>query len=352
MNRTVARSSPSSTRLPALGGVPEKQKGILMIMSRYLAAIGLTLFCFAPPASGAIYFSLNYDSPAIDGNITPDDILVGGPVVLIPGTSLGLQDDFNQNGEYIGDNLNALSFGRDAVPSPARFSVDRLSRGLPGTAVEGQVKPGGQEDPLLEEAAGDVFESLPPTGDNRVYLDERDLGLTPGRFGDDLDALSLLPPGDRIYFSIDAFSPSNDAGGGTRAGDIFLNSISDVFASGVSDIGLDPFDDLDALSLSDLVNPGVLDPGIDEAWFSISSGSPSADIFLGGFAPGDVLYTDFTGSFRLWASAADLGLAGLDELDAFATASPVPEPATLCIWVLAGSLLLGFRRTRATHRDA
>ena len=121
-------------------------------------------------------------------------------------------------------------------------------------------------------------------------------------------------------------------------------------------------DDLDALILSDLalkqmpegqiiawMPDGVLNPGLDEALFSLAAGSPS----LGAaFSPGDVFYTDFQGSFSLWVSAAQLGLLAADELNALDTmphpegGPPIPEPGTLVLVLLSGVGLLGRRAGR------
>lgn len=96
------------------------------------------------------------------------------------------------------------------------------------------------------------------------------------------------------------------------------------FAFGEAHIGLDPADDIDALLLNDTFEPGVLNPGIDQALFSLSSFSPNTlTSGTGVFSPGDILFTDFMGDFSLWAFASDIGLRDDDELNALT----VPEPA-------------------------
>ena len=170
------------------------------------------------------------------------------------------------------------------------------------------------------------------TGDNHVLFDAQELNLTGG---DDMDALTRTL-GANVCFSIDANSASIAAG--VSANDIFINNITSLFASGVADIGLNDSDDIDALSFNDEYQPGVLNPGIDSAYFSLSAQSPSS-------GPADLLFTDFSGSFSLWKSAADLGLAPGTELDALST----PEPASVFVWSFLGLLgaSISYRRCRA-----
>lgn len=278
-------------------------------------------------------FSIDPASPAIDGNITPDDVLVAGPTVHTQGRDLGLQDDFF-SGFY--DNLNALSYGQDPIMNPLFFSVDRVAVGLPGSDVHDQAKPG------VEEAAGDVYTTLPPFGSNSLFIDEQQLGLIPGFFGDDLDALELdSEPNPYTYFSVDYLSATvdwTDIWVSTGNGDI------EQYADGETQIGLLPEDDLDALALWDVFEPGTLNPGIDKALFSISTFSASAFTVV---SPADILFTDFTGNFSLWASAADIGLRFDDEVDALDT---VPEPATITLMAI-GFAGLGFHRYRLRRKN-
>jgi PEP-CTERM motif len=293
-------------------------------------------------------YSIDPASPAIDGNITPDDVLESGPVVHTQGSSLGLQDDFF-SGVY--DNLNALSYGQDPIMNPLFFSVDRVAVGLPGSDVHSQALPG------VEEAAGDVYTTLPPSGSNSLYIDEEQLGLMPGFFGDDLDALELdSEPNPYTYFSIDSLSATNFAMGGLD--DDILVSKADgsfkTYADGITDIGLLANDDIDALVLWDLNLNDQADPG-DLALFSLSTFSPSAFTFTGNsyvpglqgsLSPADILFTNFTGSFSLWASATDIGLDSYDEVDALDT---VPEPATITLMVI-GFAGFGFHRYRLRRK--
>lgn len=282
-------------------------------------------------------FAIDPASPSIDGNITPDDVLKTGPIVFQQGTGLGLQDNFFSG---VFDNLNALSYGQDPVtrPPPGKdlpiyFSVDRVAVGLPNTDVNLEAQPGN------EEASGDVFvtQFLGVSGTNRQFIDEEELGLVPGFFGDDLDALELdSEPSPYFYFSVDGLSVSldwTDLWASTGAGDVVQ------YADGEGQIGLLSDDDIDALILLDRNLDNKATPGVDLALFSLSTFSPSTFTFTGNtydpgvqgsLSPADILFTDFTGSFSLWAAAGDVGLRFDDELNALDT---IPEPATVALLV-------------------
>jgi hypothetical protein len=331
---------------PLLKGETMRSRDLLRHISPFLV-LGV-LFGSTVPAEGQTLttFSVDPASPSIDGSITPDDVLEPGPNVFIPGTALGLTDTFF-SGFF--DNLNALSYGRDPIQNPLYFSVDRVAIGLPGSAVNGESQGG--------DAAGDVYKTLPPFGSNQLVIDEEALGLIPGFFGDDLDALDLDTPSNPefVFFSVDFLSfPHLD-----HQDDILVNNIDSVYADGVSNIGIDNDDDLDALILWDVtvkedgtvipVPNGVLNPGYDMALFSLNTFSPSTFTFSGtdyipgvkGFlSPADILFTDFTGGFSLWASAPEIGLFPDDEVDALDTV-PVPESSSSIALIALGTLGAG-----------
>lgn len=315
-----------------------------MRLKSSLLGLCIVFFGFRPGFTEAVVFSIDQASPAIDGTITPDDVLVSGPNVSVAGSSLGLRDNFS-SGDF--DNLNVLSYGNNPIANPLFFSVDRVAVGLPGSSVNVEAQPG------KEEAAGDVFRSLPPLNSNSVFVDEQTLGLSPGFFGDDLDALELNSQTQRVYFSIDQLSSSNSFGAGSLANDVFLNDLTGVFASGETHIGLLESDDIDALALYDVFEPGILNPGIDKALFSLSTFSPSTFTYsgtsyvpgvIGSLSPADVLLTDFTGGFSLWAAAGEIGLRSDDEVDALSTRA-VPTPATLAL-LSFGLVGIGYQRRK------
>lgn len=306
----------------------------------FLTLAASTLLIYFP-AGATPLFSIDPASPSIDGNITPDDVLAPGPEVFIQGRDLGLQDSFSTG---IFDDLDALSFGQDPIHNPLFFSVDRVAIGRPGTDVFLQAQPG------MEEAHGDVYMSLPPSGSNRLVIDEEDLRLVEGFFGDDLNGLELDTNPPPVYFSIDFLSASNGTGAGILANDIFINKFPFIYAVGESDIGLHPQDDLDALAL---------DAAANRALFSLSPFSPSTFTFTGlsystcipgHMSPADICLTDFAGGFGPWAAAGDIGLLSDDNVDALDTQA-VPEPGTV---LLLGSGLVGlwvFRRRRHARAD-
>ncbi|MEX2318148.1 MAG: hypothetical protein WD669_13400 [Pirellulales bacterium] len=168
------------------------------------------------------------------------------------------------------------------------------------------------------------------------------------------------------YFSI---YPAEAAVAGVSSADLFLaaagtpGAIPVPFAPSLT-LGLDtlgphpivgtPFSDsVDALVMWDNGIDGTLEPGIDYALFSLGTGSASLGALAGLVNDSDVLFTDFTGLFAVYAPAGALGLLGdpaggffprpyvgiagpIDGLDALDVV-PIPEPASLVLatWTLA-----------------
>jgi hypothetical protein len=313
-------------------------------MRRMLATATVVVLGFPVPSGAASIlptFSIDPASPSIAGSVTPDDVLRNGRSVFIPGLSLGLLDAFALG---IFDNLDALSYGQDPIRNPLYFSVDRVAVGLPFTAVHEQSAPG------VESAAGDVYRAA---RGNALFVNEAKLGLVPGFFGDDLDALDFnRSPGPVAFFSIDSLSANDTFVGGLLSDDILVSTGTGsfgIYCDGVADIGLSPGDDLDAL---------VFDAAMNVALFSLSSFSPSTFTSSGnnyvpgakGFlSPADVLVTGCDGTFDLWAPAAALGLNADDELDALDTFAPVPEPALLHLVALGVLAVAGYRQRLKTR---
>jgi len=154
-----------------------------------------------------------------------------------------------------------------------------------------------------------------------------------------------------IYFSI---NPDEAAGAvGASAADIYVQTPAGwALFSAAGNLGLDLFglntDDVDALIMWDKGIEGELNPGVDYALFSLSPGSAS----LGNWnlSAADVFFTDFTGVFATYATAADLGLIGVggsglgdDNVDALEI---VPEPLTMLGVFLGVSGLAGYLKRR------
>jgi hypothetical protein len=232
-------------------------------------------------------------------------------------------------------------------------------------------------------------------------------GATTPAAVDDLDALEMTSPlfvdrdgdgmhGDEIFFTLDQFSPTITGGLAPFAvEDILvsrpqdpndsqfqLNPIGNFaqatkYADGITHIGLQAGDIIDALVLSDVtpviadplflpLTNGAVDAMFDEALFSLAPGSPTLSLFnllLGRtLSAADVFYTDFTGSYTLFATAEELGLLpggfGLgginlgrgDNLNALDIFVAVPEPAALALLLLGFGFLLALRPFRhAAH---
>lgn len=295
----------------------------------------LLLLAGLPCASACfLQFSVDALSPITQTGLGPGDILVGGHagvVVYQPGATLGLVGNAN---------LDAFSRGfYDWRAFDLLFSVDRQSTGLPGSAVNARLATG--------TVAADVFAVTLPTGANRLCQSAASLSLGPG---DNIDALEMGPGLMEAYFSVDrATAPPT-------AQDILFGAPflpAHLYADGISQIGLRMGDDLDAMILVDVGGDGWLQPGVDMALFSISPDSPSAfTAGLGGWiSPADILYTDFTGGFSLWASAGDIGLERTDNLDGLAL--DVPEPGAfypLSVLAVGGLLCRRLRKGLAARK--
>ncbi len=325
--------------------------------------------------------------PAMDGDILMPSPAGGG---FPPVVNTGLSPMYGGPVSY----LDAVGRNSDISPNKANrihlsFSVDRLTRGLPGTDVNRQA--------MLSQQPGDVFRTesafphpinfvgTPPAsfgyngplpipgivpGQNHLLFDESELGLTPfgvpgalvgpsnpgGPLGmashDNVDALNFQPfdrSGDLItdtwqYYSI---NPDQALITGFAPADIYdtppgaLPQLPPAMApfALANQLGLMEFeDDVDALIVwdqgqwggPDWGGPGA-EPMMDYALFSLSPGSTSLGQY--GLNPGDVFFTNFTGAFWTFASAQQVGLEEYFALELFdnidALEVLVPGDATL-----------------------
>ncbi len=258
------------------------------------------------------------------------------------------------------------------------FSVDRVTTGLAGD-VTIQANTGEQPADIfvssktfvspakfagtLPANAGYVGPlggaTSPGLGSNQLLFDEQDdFGLQEGlgQFepeADNIDAFEFRDidvDGDLITDSTAYHSINPDeallkqfASGGTRTytpSDIYVtpagSNVSFLYAPEQMIFGAanPPFsgdqgeatgEDIDALVLWDTGEDQQVEPGRDFALFSLAPGS--SILFLlnalnpGSVGPGDVFFTDFTGSFGLFARGPELGLSTgfafeIDNLDA------------------------------------
>lgn len=339
------------------------------------------------------------------GPFIDSDILMAGPGVPVQHLTFNPRPNwmnaFSDNTELRGDKIQL------------DFSVDRISMGLPCTAVNNQF--------LLNQQPGDIFRTtlsfpspafmlplggglgyvgpLPSAGavgGNTLIVDESALTLTamgtPGVLvGPSVGAVPIVAgthdnvdsfewnafdtDGDKIndnwmYFSVNpdeaAINIATGAAPAISAADIFdimpggvMGNLRNFPFATAASMGLDGFgqntDDIDALVMYDL---GMLggpywgsgsqgaEPGIDYALFSLSHGSASLNMYQ--LSEADIFLTNFTGSFALYAGAADLGLIGGpgeypgDNVDALEI---IPEPTTIALLGLGGLALLRKRRT-------
>jgi len=381
---------------------------------------GLLLAVTAPSALGQPTFSIDHQGPTIGvpdtftgTPITEGDILsgpIGGPPIGVPapgplpppGTVIPVGALGIAPGAAGFVEVDALSYGMDAVQGQWFFSVDEYAVGLVGAAAPPNVTTEGAAG--MMEASADVFTDigLPPgpvapfaVMGNTAFLDGDGippfggpgLGLfepnppTPGGAvdpGDNLDAVDIdtsvagiLGP---VFLSLDSgfLDPIEGPGAntGTAAANGFVGGDVLISAGGVlgmyapaAMLGLDltagivDSDDLDALALNDN-GDGIYTIGVDTIYFSVRRGSAvigMLDSIWGvPIEEGDVLVPPVVagGLPGIWVPGEALGLATMrmigglpdqrpDELDAL---DVVPEPGTVSFLVIVGLALLRRRR--------
>ncbi len=247
------------------------------------------------------------------------------------------------------DVINSISFGQDGTLDPLGanpvllFSVDRSTIGKPCTDVN--------MESFNIEVAADVFNAqmnafgqyVSPSSpvcvgerESCLVLDQTSLGLRPatGGFGhDNMTALEISeydPMVDFAYLSFTGPTFQNDP---TDEAKIWVYAPPptplqpgnlNVFASHAS-MNLQAGDVIDAIAVSDgtpgidiALDPqmpnGVLDVGLDEVLFSLTSSSPS--VTSAGRSGADIFRSSFAGSFSVHITADALGLLETDEVDA------------------------------------
>lgn len=297
----------------------------------------------AAAQSAPIYFSVLNDGrgrPAITPNHvatrSPDGarIFLASPPGLSPNgrnaqvvtaASLELRND---------DEIDAISFGKDAVAGPNQetgqfpsrtvvFSVDRLAAGVPGSGVNALAPNAASPSLFYHSGAAGNLIALRGHRAGLAYQDTLP--------ADDLDGLDFRSffghpdslPGPYIYFSL-ARSPSPPGLPGSPANIEAPEHAADIWVSDMSGIhwqfadentmGLSgDTDNIDAFALLDRGTIGELDPGVDLIWFSLdcqSQGLTSASHtrWLTGDLAGCIFFSDFTGTNQLVFDGTALGL--------------------------------------------
>jgi hypothetical protein len=305
--------------------------------------------------------------------------LRGSGSILAPGPSVLLSPN--------GDSLDALSSNHADLSGESfllSFSVDRLSSGAAGSAVAVQVGLNQQPADLFwtthvfrdpgsfagSLGTGPFAGTLSGVGygvrSNGLLVDDSVLGLLAG--GGVVAPTAAAPPiGVASHDNVDAYDDADLDANADGLFDAFAyfsinpdegilveRSPADLFdvapntaaasptpfASAAS-MGLDSggagSDSIDALVVfdhGDLGGPGNAGPGgqsgVDYALFSLAPGSASLAVFS--LSAADVLFSDFSGAFAVYATAADLGLVGSaggtpgagDNLDALEIMRPPP----------------------------
>ncbi|MBI4717414.1 MAG: hypothetical protein HY763_06395 [Planctomycetes bacterium] len=312
--------------------ISTKRYGVVLI------ALGVTLGVSVRPAvPQTLIFSVDPASP------TPlcGDAFVAGPQLVVPAVQFGLLP--------AGDNVDALSGGNDLFDdnTPLLFSVDRVTIGAPGTPINADAAP------EMHDAHGTIYETRPPNSHAPVVTGLT-LGLAPGFFGDDVDAV-----GEPVFFSIDRTSVTSLVRGADFAGHVLVTDGTNlsVWAAGFQ-MGLQPGDDIDALLLLNVKN-SEMDAGGDVALFSLDPFSPSTTTGGQGgqVSPADVLMTRFDGTFHVYRHASQLGLQSDDNVDALhVLAGAIPTASGWGLVILALTLLTGakvfFARRTVTTTSA
>ena len=314
----------------------------MTLLSKMAWGTVLPLLILARAAPAAPSFSIDLASPSFPG-VSNSALLgpgpVGGPPTVLGGPgSLGLSGGAT-------DEINAMTNGGSF--GTLHFSVTRSSTGAAGSVVP---------QATLGQAAGDLFSSR-IDGTNALAFNQRALGLLPSIGSgsattppiDDLDALDFTAIAPPIAFAL----ASGHGLLGTAVGcggDIFFDGNPGGLFFGYPMLGLGSCaDDIDGFHVALAQN---------KFYYSLTPGSPSlaAGSPIGGCAAGcsaaDIFVSDLTGSASLFASAASLGLAATDDIDALAwddvTVVDTPALDATGIALLSAVLLaLGARYTVA-----
>lgn len=365
-----------------------------MTSVRSILAPGCALLalCLSPPAAHPFSFSLDDNPSAPVGGppgvgfgaedpygLTPGPGLAPSPTLGVVGAPDGAIFAPGPVVQAVPNGAYVDSLSRNHVPGPQplrlEFSVDRLSVGLPGSAVSVEAAAGQQPGDIFRTTktfaspagfvggllagpgyVGPLFVAGPP-GSNVIAIPDTAMPLLCGAAcpgpgvpvappmpatHDNVDAFDgalfdVLPGPPDGLFDIDAYFtiyPDEALAVGLSPADIVHvpagapGAVPVPWASaatagllsppaGPPPLGaLPPSDSIDALIVWDSSTiGGTVEPGIDFALFSLAPGSLSlgvADGLGGVLDDADVFFTDFSGAFALYAAGTDLGLLGGD----------------------------------------
>jgi hypothetical protein len=301
------------------------------------------------------------------GVVGPSPSLAAGPFVCSDLLNAGPALDVSLAQEWYVDALSANHTGFFPANLRLRFSVDRLTTGLAGTAVQAQFARNQQPADLFDTTVvfphpcsflplgPGPFAGVLPTagagvGGNVLAFNQNFFGLLPavgpgvfaGAIGngthDNIDAYNDLPvgaldvTGDGVtdadfYYT---FSPANAAILGVSPSTIFdlaagaavpipaFPPFAGPPAMGLDALGGPRRDDIDGLVVWDQGpvlgphwgGPGA-QPGVDCAIFSLSPDSGTIPVLRAAGLPVDaatVFVTDFSGAFAIYLYAVDLGI--------------------------------------------
>lgn len=320
-----------------------------------------------------------------------------GPVIQHPGPNGVYVDSFSSH--HVD---NGLDIALD-------FSVDRVTMGIAGTAVGAEAGFGQAHGDIYTGThtyfSPGMFVGLPGgpfagwlpsisggAPGNALTLDDSFFGLTtsagivppgvpvpppivtPGMHDnlESFDNIASFDANGDMLFDVDSYFtlyPDEAFPIGLSPADILVVAAGDGGAIPVPYafwfmMGLEFDDSIDALVMydnnlkprpqSDPNAPGMIEPVIDYALFSLAPGSISLQIW--GLDAADVFFTDFTGAFAVYAPSASLGLLtmppgmpfmgdSVDALDAVAGLPGITIQDGACIYNLQN--LVGQRLTAA-----
>jgi plastocyanin len=319
-------------------------------------------------------FSIDLQSPSTSPSVPASAVLTKpGPMVLYPGTNLGLLDPMDELQDFSCNRTGAATQGGAFL---LLFSVDHLSTG--GRPPDPALVATGRCFNVLDQASRhqspadlfltlDAFTTAGPVDlksggrtaakNNTLAVNQGDTGgmdedLSPAKApvqqcsasepADDVDGISYPSTGGSkgrnrtLYYTLSADSPSliirmPGIPGQQSGADIFTVADPGVpgtpeLYAGAQSLGLMPTpfgDDIAALVVFD-DGDGVLDPGMDEILFTLAPGSPALN--QGQYSPADVFVSYGAGFSTRFASADDLGLLPTDQVDALEIL-PTTDPA-------------------------